>query len=265
MIILEFEPAKITPAQVTPAQVTPVQVQPTDKGISQQNKEWESQAKAAQAPPEQSSLNEEEPENNRPNYDIRAKVIAHMRKKKWVFLGQGSFAVAFINPEKNKVIKIIAPEGPATDLAKSLKSKSEFAQYKWQSFVAKNPNIHYPKFYKSKVEIIKEGNIEIKIELFEMELLTRIDDPFPITIIGRYFESPKEGNLYDNIWERYQKVVKDPLDKEKFINKYGGLIKALEKVVEVGDQYNFYNDLHSGNFMQREDGTIVIIDPWAFS
>jgi len=53
--------------------------------------------------------------------------------------------------------------------------------------------------------------------------------------------------------------------KEKFINKYGGLIKALEKVVEVGDQYNFYNDLHSGNFMQREDGTIVIIDPWAFS
>lgn len=48
------------------------------------------------------------------------------------------------------------------------------------------------------------------------------------------------------------------IGEEEFTN----LVRSIWSVVSMGRQYGYVQDLHSGNFMHRNDGIPVIVDPW---
>jgi hypothetical protein len=40
------------------------------------------------------------------------------------------------------------------------------------------------------------------------------------------------------------------------------LYKTIKKLNKIGNTKDWHLDLHSDNFMKRDDGTPVIVDPW---
>ena len=75
----------------------------------------------------------------------------------------------------------------------------------------------------------------------------------------------------------YEDVITDMIDDsdipdtfEQVIQKLGGpesaagLIETVQNVIVFGKQHGFSIDLHSGNYMQRPDGTIVVNDPYVY-
>jgi hypothetical protein len=57
-------------------------------------------------------------------------------------------------------------------------------------------------------------------------------------------------------------------DAKKIIQMLGGkrnafnLMQTVKNVSKFAMKYGYHLDLHSGNYMQRNDGTIVVNDPW---
>ena len=63
----------------------------------------------------------------------------------------------------------------------------------------------------------------------------------------------------------------DDLDYQAVVKNLGGeqaaynLLKTVYDVKQFGKQHGFKIDLHSGNYMQRADGTIVVNDPYVLT
>jgi hypothetical protein len=171
-----------------------------------------------------------------------------LAKLGWKPIGQGSFNVIYANKNKSYVLKINTTRDRAFET--------------YSKIIHKIPNIHFPKISDEKQ--LKIGNRYYNIYLIEK--LIKI----PRQRAGKYEE------IFDWVFHLINLDYKlDNTDLSigfakllgstgipLLLRKNPELIKAL-KIVAYGVKSHSL-DLHSENFMQRQDGTVVITDPYAY-
>lgn len=89
---------------------------------------------------------------------------------------------------------------------------------------------------------------------------------FYIILMEKLFKlNSKNSSTLEEYQYEFIDMIKNPADnkdKIKFIDRvYPGLFSVLRKVYMAKGIFEW--DLSAENFMQRQDGTIVIVDPWA--
>jgi hypothetical protein len=169
-----------------------------------------------------------------------------MKKQGWKKIGAGAFAIVFSNPEKPYVVKITTiPDLGYDHYVQSIK---------------KFRNKHFPKISDRK-EISYDFNDPltndketIKFFIYFIEKLYAIDGRIKYSLASE---------LYDIAFESYanQKEIKNI--HNNYIKNDPSLFKAAQIVGKMAQNKYFEIDIHAGNIMRREDGTIVITDPYA--
>ena len=192
-----------------------------------------------QAPPDEKLS---EPETNAVFTFFRTKsynlMKATLNGLGWTYLDQGAFSFVFMHPDKPYVLKLNYLEDPG------------FANY--VKLIRANPNKYFPKISDAKTLTVVDENYEVylieKLYHFESETgkeysrVIRSIVTHPHTSVNRLF----------------------PYGVPSFILENPELINALKLIRKFSRQIGYKMDLHFNNIMQRENGDIVISDPYAF-
>lgn len=169
-------------------------------------------------------------------------------------IDQGAFGDVFAHPSWDYVVKVF---------------DTDSAYLEFVNFVQQFPNKHYPKIIKSTKPIHQ----------FHLRNKNRSD-------IHKYFFIVKIERLYDLSSENVDMVTElgDELKRvyKRHFNKQEYFISSVKKLAEKYPRQDLATlavatykamshlkshtvspiaDLHKDNFMQRKDGTIVLIDP----
>lgn len=193
-----------------------------------------------------------------------------MLRRLGVKISNGKFGKVFSKPEWNFVYKIF---------------DNDPYYLNFINYAMKHPNKHYPKVMKRPIEVhkfhkrFKEGGSD-KWWVVKIEKLYEITDRNLLKFIVH--------NLENGMQAYYMKHVKKDADFMKYSNPYSptlmpdGTYKRGISAIKLFEMFPWFetlsgaameynesedggvNDIHGGNFMQRKDGTIVMIDPqWA--
>lgn len=171
-------------------------------------------------------------------------IINFLEKNSYKLSGSGEFSQVYTKLTSNIAIKI--------------STKYDECWLKYASFVKKNPNIHF----------LKIGRIN-NLEEFYVAFMENLK-PMPSSVASRSmsdwatvfidkngFEDLSPYSAYNN--PRVKKRIM------KFEQDNPELIKAMRLIHQRLDKPPCYFDLFGPqNFMKRNDGTIVIIDPLYF-
>lgn len=195
----------------------------------------------------------------------------HLESLGYKFLGAGIDQAAYLDP-KGKVLKIFG----ATSANENRFSAAHLMFKTWVTFCEENESDEFlPKFYGwESFEYKNRKYLQIKMERLTKlpqllgELLENISDDAQRTAdssskneemkqrwldkVGEY----DDGYKYDygnDLAELILLIGKDGFDK---------LWNTFVKIRKVGISKGYRNDLHPGNFMHRNDGIPVIVDPW---
>lgn len=154
--------------------------------------------------------------------------------KGWEYIDQGHYSATYLSPNKKSVLKINRDFDPGYEhFIKVIKA---------------HPNPHFPIISDKKK--LPDGTFAYIMErLYDLgnenkSLITAIIDTMPFII----------DNEFDQYKRLYPKFV-DALNKQQ-----PGIFDALEILAKNNNRYK--NDIRSENLMKRNDGTIVIIDPY---
>ena len=217
------------------------------------------------------------------NKNFRSLIKEHMTKKGWKLAGQGGYAMVFISPDKQKVIKVHATETDGREkdpnFYKKEMDKSEAVTGKFLKFIEKNKNNpHLPRFFKTK----KDKVAGVDIILYEMEPLKEITSFIEKEVllefleyahgdgsIKDFFEDHNENDGRSFKWlaskegignQRWLKYVDN---WPEFKKDFEPLISIMAKLIKVAKNSGgaIEEDIE-GNWMKRSDGTYVIMDPW---
>ena len=181
--------------------------------------------------------------------NLRNDFEAVMKKRGWNLINYGSFSHVFGNPSEPYILKV------------NYKPDRAFA---WFAFLThKFPNKHFPKISAMKAISLPPQKIS-DIELSGVPKRYAF-----IYAIERLNEAPydikKSVSWPFNEYTRYSSVtlndVKNYLEEHWSPEDIVSLLEALT-IITINNNRKFKYDLHIGNFMQRADGTLVIIDPY---
>jgi len=165
-----------------------------------------------------------------------------LAKLGWTFLDKGAYSSVYTNPKKNFVLKI-----------------NDWVDGGYEHYVEvikNHPNIHFPNI--GDMKIMKIGTLNYYVYLIE-KLQT--------------VESVKARNLavaLDRIMDCWGESNRETFETLFYFNCLYSTINYLKKnlslieATKIVGQYkgNRYLDMHGGNIMQRQNGTIVITDPY---
>jgi hypothetical protein len=168
--------------------------------------------------------------------DVR-NLNSSLKKFGWNNIGFGSFSIVYENPKKNYVLKV---------------NKTQDTGYAlFVNLIRKYPNKHFPKISDLK-------RMEIDGSLYYIYLIEKLSEfihPYAysiangLNIIAKYNPAPKYFYSYMNE------------NQIKFLLKQPELIKAARILGKHHGRH--FMDIHKQNIMVRNDGTLVIIDPYA--
>lgn len=191
-------------------------------------------------------------------------VKKHMLNQQYTFLNSGTYGAAF--KKANTVVKVILKndaEGIGT-----CKVQDEYVKYCF----SKN-NIHLPKFEYPKDDVV--GG-KLKVRVYPMELLKEVDDE-TAAMLDYVSNSVVNGSPLKTEWSYLTKEyspnefsTKNRIlitDFNKFELKFESLHAAMEDVKRSGTQKGYDIDFIGNNYvniLQRTNGTLVILDPWAY-
>lgn len=183
------------------------------------------------------------------------------------FIGGGRYGAVYTHPSWDYVVKVVDydPE------------YMEFVDY-----VIKHPNKHYPKIVKRPVKLRafwtrRPQDTNAVVHIVKIEKLQPIQDQNVLnfivenlenfsTALYRKLHKPEVYKQYDTEVSRYKQFLL-PDGSYKSVSKdeifeqnpwFESLCKAYMDIVQ---NVQGSPDVHAKNFMQRTDGTIVIIDP----
>ena len=178
--------------------------------------------------------------------DVAPNLVQTLKKLGWKNIGKGSFSLVFTKPNLPYVLKVNKQPDPA------------FLYFAKLSI--DYPSRHFPKI----------GNMK-KIE-YENEpyYIYTIEKLYPITNVPGIVELFTFAQLLDNIarmprepLERLLRITNGMNDKlQKWIRSHPGLINACQLIGKFKPAGII--DIHEDNIMKRRDGTIVVVDPYAF-
>lgn len=202
-------------------------------------------------------------------------IIDHLKELGYKKLGNGVDQTAFLAPDGN-VFKVF--NTGKTRLPSGF-SKDHMMFKQWVTYCEKRPsNIFLPKFYGwESFKWEEQFYLQIK-----MERLAKLPSPLARTLetladtIRVYTrrgpaEKLKLENFYksgeiDHILGQWiDKSTKDEFDKLLILlgkNDFVLLAKTIADLADIADKSGYTLDLHGGNFMHRNDGVPIIVDPW---
>jgi len=185
---------------------------------------------------------------NRMNSDLSEK----LKKLGWTMLADpGAFSAVYGNPKKNYVIKI------------NLNPDSAFADY--ASVIKKYRNKHFPKISDMKSMKFPDRGYMNTYYVYLIEKLHPIsmDNKIFAKLISQIMDMPTTNineiyKIFEEDWSR----IKNTKEVIAYFRKNPSLVRAAR--IAGRNIGGHCNDMHSGNIMQRQDGTVVITDPYAY-
>ena len=184
---------------------------------------------------------------------------------------RGSDAAAFVEPGTGQILKIFGTSEGADVTKKNGREKTNFSDSQmmsiyWAKYCAANSdNKFLPKF--SGIESFHWGTsvyLQIRQELLydlDKDQKTPMESMAMMAQRKVPFEAMKEklgNNYYADVRGAWKKIQKKMGDKNLRM-----FYQTLGDVADIGEQNGWYYDLHGDNIMMRQDGTPVILDPWA--
>lgn len=169
-------------------------------------------------------------------------------------IGQGAFGDVFYHPSWNYVVKVF---------------DTDTAYLNFIKFVEHNPNKHYPKILKSPklMHQFHKRNLH-RSDMHKFFYLVKIEKLLPLSLENQdmvHELAVTIGGNYRNHFNNRRKFISSMRElisrfpKQEMATLSVAIFKALEFL--KANVPETVADLHSGNFMQRPDGTIVVIDP----
>lgn len=211
----------------------------------------------------------------------------HLLSLGYTFLGTGLDQQAYLEPGTGKVLKIF---GAVPESGKKFKDASGFGlnhhMFKnWVQYCERNKsNIFLPRFdgWES-FEYNGEKYLQIRMERLQklpsklsefLEALAYAAEDFPEEVqkikqeitdnIGK-LDPDKNTRLYNMTFASYGLKVFDEINELIILLGKDGFDKLFDTIIEISDlgkDLGYTQDLHGGNFMHRNDGVPVIVDPW---
>lgn len=162
----------------------------------------------------------------------------------WEFLNSGYYSNVYQNPNKPYILKV--------------NSKIDTAYAQYVTLVRKIHNKHFPKI--SDLKFIELDGKRYYIYLIEKLEPCRDDIKYDLSLIlSKIVDYPGSSFAYFERTYRNKQEVLDLLKNQPELIKVARIIGKYRSKLKVYVE----NDLHSGNIMQRVDGTIVITDPYS--
>ena len=204
-------------------------------------------------------------------------VNAHMEKLGYERLGKGVDQTAWMKPGEDSIIKIF---GTSWNPSKRKKHSDGHLMFKWWAdYCKKNKsNPFLPKF--DGWEAFEfDGNKYLQIRMEQLSSIptdvgTALEDGLAYWGVQRNKIYRKDGiDKVKNFTDRDPRGFEVGRDRNRIDGiaqlmmllgekKFDLLFKTIEELAEVGRENNWDIDLHKGNFMYRNDGTPVIVDPF---
>lgn len=203
-------------------------------------------------------------------FTLRDKVVQNLRSthpllKGKPLLGSGTFSGVFEGSSEDTVLKLTIDE------ASYIFHTDELLRRTGQHFTKVLDN--YGKvgtFTTSKnikrTKITQPIELDVPVYLYEVERLEKIPTTSEYSTLARKLsrdwrrEACQSGDLEENV--RALHVVQHLRDNSYFQFEHPTIMDALEEVgTFIRDYGEAFPDIHSGNMMQRKDGSFVLSDP----
>lgn len=190
----------------------------------------------------------------------------YLKSQNIELLGRGAFGKVFSNPKWNYVIKVFEQDN---------------AYLTFVNYALKNPNKHFPRFLKNPKNIpqflTRPSNSASHFNIVKIEKLIQIDEDVGkfiaanIQRIAAHYQVDTTNDTDSEIIIEYDILTggqKQYLSLKKLISNCESegldIISIMETYIDLQrlTNRNVIDDMHTGNLMQREDGTVVFIDPF---
>ena len=174
-------------------------------------------------------------------------------------LGRGMDQAAYNEPgNPTQVLKIF---GTSYSAIGSKMSNSQKMFKIWAKFCDQSTNPFLPKFYDCKKFTVK-GQAYLQMR---QERLREIPEQLGEALerVSEWIEDGRNMDLYDYLYMNHPRAVipvKNNLAKN--IKDLPLFLKTMRALYHIGEKKKYCFDLHPGNFMQRANGEVVIVDPW---
>lgn len=183
-----------------------------------------------------------------------------LEKKGYKFLGAGVDQSAYLEPGTGYVLKVFGSD-------ESDQFSDDHKMFvKWAKFCDKHKNNPYlPKFYGYDSFIFKNKRyLQIRQEALN-EIDQSTGDLLEVMADYNQDENDDFSTFVNLLPVEYGSSINDAY--KRLVGKIGvdgvnKLFKTMTKLLSISDKKGWIFDLHAGNFMQRADGTPVIVDPW---
>jgi len=175
--------------------------------------------------------------------DITREIADYFENRGWNVLGRGVFSVVLDKPNTNFVIKVSATNDKGFN--------------KFVLLTHKSNNPHFPK-------ITNLRRMSIDGRVFFIYLIEKLENVsykmHPLLHTLKYLA---KGYSLEKSLPLFRPETCAEI--KKYLDEHPELVEACNQVYENNSTINTKSitrvDLHSHNFMQRKDGTIVITDP----
>jgi len=160
-----------------------------------------------------------------------------LKKFGWIYLDEGVYSSVWGNVKKSYILKINKVPDRAFD--------------HYVNIIKKSKNPHFPK-----ISDMREIAIGPKIYCaYLIEKLFKIPGHFVGDNYSTFFNTIINADPKYSISKLFNNHIPTIFKKQP---------KLVDALCIVGSEHNnYFIDMHSGNIMQRKDGTIVITDPYA--
>ena len=185
-----------------------------------------------------------------------------LAKLGWTPLGNGNFSSVFENPKKQYVLKVSEKPDPAYNEYVKLIKRARNKHFPRISDMKKLLSLPTETYFSMTLnKFVHRPTKEYYVYLIERLEPVRSIDRISLQDVARscYLVANNwwEPNLVEIFQEEYREFP-------KFLRRSPSLVQALRFVGEHCDDIKgAWLDIHRDNIMQREDGTIVITDPYA--
>lgn len=199
----------------------------------------------------------------------------HMESLGYTFLGSGVDQAAYMS-KSGEIIKIFGASKNGNK-----QSKAHVLFERWAEYCKKNSaNPFLPIFHDWEYfEFDEQDFIQIKMERLQalpnplQDLLENIANFANVDNMNEFILNIKKGiggddlvvstgfgrfRVYDSQMTELNKLALH-LSEEHF----DLLFHTLQEIYKLSEQYDYDYDLHGENFMHRNDGTPIIVDPWS--
>lgn len=183
------------------------------------------------------------------------------------FVGGGRYGAVYTHPSWDYVVKVVDYD-------------PEYMGF--VNYVMKHPNKHYPKIVKRLVKLRafwsrRPQDTNVVLDIIKIEKLQPIQDQNVLnfivenlenfaTALYRKLHKPELYKQYDTEVNPYRQWLlpdgsRKAVSKDDIFEQYPWFESLCEAYMGIMQNVEGSPDVHAKNFMQRTDGTIVIIDP----